>query len=119
MERIDWPLQVPPGSAVLSKVRGTKRDLPKGPDRRLDAVDSNCEVRFSVAVRRLLAGGRLRVMIRTRLTLLLVLPKPMWQQVREAHPTKEQYPGVKPRVISDNGPQIIAKDFKEFIRSRV
>ena len=29
---------------------------------------------------------------------------------------KEQYPGVRPRVISDNGPQFIAKDFKEFIR---
>ena len=26
------------------------------------------------------------------------------------------YPGVTPRVISDNGPQFIAKDFKEFIR---
>ena len=24
---------------------------------------------------------------------------------------KEQYPGVKPRIISDNGPQFIAKDF--------
>jgi putative transposase len=30
--------------------------------------------------------------------------------------TKEQYPGVKPRVISDNGPQFIAKNFKKFIR---
>jgi putative transposase len=29
---------------------------------------------------------------------------------------KERYPGVKPRVISDNGPQFITKDFKEFIR---
>jgi len=29
---------------------------------------------------------------------------------------KERYPGVKPRVISDNGPQFIARDFKEFIR---
>jgi putative transposase len=29
---------------------------------------------------------------------------------------KERYPGAKPRVISDNGPQFIAKDFKEFIR---
>jgi len=29
---------------------------------------------------------------------------------------KEQYPGVKPRIISDNGPQFIARDFKEFIR---
>ncbi len=28
----------------------------------------------------------------------------------------EKYPGVKPRIISDNGPQFIAKDFKEFIR---
>jgi transposase InsO family protein len=28
----------------------------------------------------------------------------------------EQYPGVTPRIISDNGPQFIAKDFKEFIR---
>jgi putative transposase len=30
---------------------------------------------------------------------------------------KERCPGVKPRVISDNGPQFIAKDFKEFIRT--
>ncbi len=30
--------------------------------------------------------------------------------------TKERYLGVKPRIISDNGPQFIAKDFKEFIR---
>lgn len=29
---------------------------------------------------------------------------------------KEKYPGTSPRVISDNGPQFIAKDFKEFIR---
>lgn len=28
----------------------------------------------------------------------------------------EKYPGVKPRIISDNGPQFIAKDFKVFIR---
>ena len=28
----------------------------------------------------------------------------------------EKYPGVHPRIISDNGPQFIAKDFKEFIR---
>jgi putative transposase len=29
---------------------------------------------------------------------------------------KEKYPNEKPRVISDNGPQFIARDFKEFIR---
>jgi putative transposase len=29
---------------------------------------------------------------------------------------KEKFPGFKPRVISDNGPQFIARDFKEFIR---
>jgi putative transposase len=29
---------------------------------------------------------------------------------------KERYPAVRPRVISDKGPQFIAKDFKEFIR---
>ena len=29
---------------------------------------------------------------------------------------KEKYPNAKPRIISDNGPQFIAKDFKEFIR---
>lgn len=29
---------------------------------------------------------------------------------------KELYPNEEPRVISDNGPQFIAKDFKEFIR---
>jgi len=29
---------------------------------------------------------------------------------------REKFPHAKPRVISDNGPQFIAKDFKEFIR---
>ena len=29
---------------------------------------------------------------------------------------KEKYPAARPRIISDNGPQFIAKDFKEFIR---
>ena len=29
---------------------------------------------------------------------------------------RELHPGVTPRVISDNGPQFIARDFKEFIR---
>jgi transposase InsO family protein len=29
---------------------------------------------------------------------------------------KEAYPEVKPRIISDNGPQFVARDFKEFIR---
>jgi putative transposase len=29
---------------------------------------------------------------------------------------KEKYPDVKPRIISDNGPQFIARDFKEFVR---
>lgn len=29
---------------------------------------------------------------------------------------REKYPEVRPRIISDNGPQFIAKDFKEFIR---
>ena len=29
---------------------------------------------------------------------------------------REKFPGEQPRIISDNGPQFIAKDFKEFIR---
>lgn len=29
---------------------------------------------------------------------------------------KEQFPEARPRIISDNGPQFIARDFKEFIR---
>ena len=29
---------------------------------------------------------------------------------------KEEYPEARPRIISDNGPQFIARDFKEFIR---
>jgi putative transposase len=29
---------------------------------------------------------------------------------------REKYPGVTPRIISDNGPQFSARDFKEFIR---
>ena len=30
--------------------------------------------------------------------------------------TREKHPGVKPRLISDNGPQFIARDFKDYIR---
>ena len=40
--------------------------------------------------------------------------KPTWKPSSNA-PAKS-YPGVTPRIISDNGPQFIAKDFKEFIR---
>jgi transposase InsO family protein len=29
---------------------------------------------------------------------------------------REKFPQARPRIISDNGPQFIAKDFKEFIR---
>jgi transposase InsO family protein len=29
---------------------------------------------------------------------------------------RERFPGVAPRIISDNGPQFLARDFKEFIR---
>jgi len=29
---------------------------------------------------------------------------------------KEVFPNARPRIITDNGPQFIAKDFKEFIR---
>jgi len=29
---------------------------------------------------------------------------------------KEKYPAARPRIISDNGPQFMARDFKEFIR---
>jgi transposase InsO family protein len=29
---------------------------------------------------------------------------------------REQFPQASPRIISDNGPQFIARDFKEFIR---
>jgi transposase InsO family protein len=29
---------------------------------------------------------------------------------------REKYPEAKPRIISDHGPQFIARDFKEFIR---
>jgi putative transposase len=32
------------------------------------------------------------------------------QRARECHP------GVSPRIISDNGPQFLAREFKEFIR---
>jgi transposase InsO family protein len=31
---------------------------------------------------------------------------------------RERFPGARPRIISDNGPQFIAKDFKEFIAKR-
>ncbi len=32
------------------------------------------------------------------------------------HRAKEKYPHASPRIISDNGPQFIARDFKAFIR---
>lgn len=35
--------------------------------------------------------------------------------LQKAH---ERFPEARPRIISDNGPQFIAKDFKEFIRQR-
>jgi hypothetical protein len=31
---------------------------------------------------------------------------------------RELHPEARPRIISGNGPQFIAKDFKEFVRSR-
>jgi transposase InsO family protein len=34
----------------------------------------------------------------------------------ELERAKEKYPEAKPRIISDNGPQFVARDFKEFIR---
>ena len=33
-----------------------------------------------------------------------------------AQRAREKYPNERPRIISDNGPQVVAKDFKEFIR---
>ena len=33
-----------------------------------------------------------------------------------SRPPRRNIPDAKPRIISDNGPQFIAKDFKEFIR---
>ena len=32
------------------------------------------------------------------------------------HRARERFPDARPRIISDNGPQFVAKDFKEFIR---
>jgi putative transposase len=34
----------------------------------------------------------------------------------ELQRAREIYPELKPRIISDNGPQFVARDFKEFIR---
>jgi hypothetical protein len=31
----------------------------------------------------------------------------------------EKYPEARPRIISDNGPQFLAKDFKEFIQGLI
>jgi transposase InsO family protein len=33
-----------------------------------------------------------------------------------AQRAREKHPSAKPRIISDNGPQFVAKDFKEFVR---
>jgi transposase InsO family protein len=36
--------------------------------------------------------------------------------LRRHERAKKKYPEAKPRIISDNGPQFIARDFKEFIQ---
>ncbi len=38
------------------------------------------------------------------------------QAVVSHHTAREKFPKAKPRIISDNGPQFVAKSFKEFIR---
>ena len=38
------------------------------------------------------------------------------QKVWSAAARTKKYPEVKPRIISDNGPRFVARDFKEFIR---
>lgn len=35
---------------------------------------------------------------------------------REKERARDKFPGARPRIISDNGPQFMAKDFKEFIQ---
>jgi putative transposase len=46
----------------------------------------------------------------------------LWERMRERdveiviQRAREKFPGATPRIISDNGPQFIARDFKEFIR---
>ena len=46
----------------------------------------------------------------------------LWETMKEqeieviVQKALEKHPGVRPRIISDNGPQFIAKDFKEFVR---
>jgi transposase InsO family protein len=46
----------------------------------------------------------------------------LWERMTEAdveiviQRAREKFPEARPRIISDNGPQFIAKDFKEFIR---
>lgn len=46
------------------------------------------------------------------------LRESMWEKDVELvlERAKEMFPEARPRIISDNGPQFIAKDFKEFIR---
>ena len=38
------------------------------------------------------------------------------ESMTEAEAAKEKYPQARPQIISDNGPQFIARDFKAFIR---
>src|SRR5688572_15159904 len=35
---------------------------------------------------------------------------------RDLQRAREKYPQARPQIISDNGPQFVAKDFKEFLR---
>ena len=44
------------------------------------------------------------------------LEKTLTNETYRSERAKERYPDARPRIISDNGPQYIAKDFKAFIR---
>jgi putative transposase len=51
-----------------------------------------------------------------------IVHRELWESMTKAQvelvlqKAKEKYPLARPRIISDNGPQFIAKDFKEFVR---
>jgi len=93
-----------------AKGTGFVQPLPPHPHGHVDVSYRNSAGTFSYLCSLLDGWSRFVVHWEIRETRTEVDVEPIVQRARE------RFPGQAPRIISDNGPPFIAKDFKEFIR---